>query len=139
MTKIVYNTCYGGFSLSREAVMRYAEIKGITLYPDDERNWYVNYFLCPPEEYERLCAEDASNPIGQDRFARSNALYFSPSGIERTDPALVQVVEELGDKANGKYAKLRIYEVPAGTLYRIDEYDGKESVMIQDTYDWNVA
>jgi hypothetical protein len=139
MTKIVYNTCYGGFSLSREAVMRYAEIKGITLYPDDEKNWYVNYFLCPPEEYERLRAEDAANPITQGRYARSNAMYFSPSNIERNDPALVQVVEELGDRANGMNAELCIEEVPAGTLYRIDEYDGKESVMTQDTYDWNVA
>ena len=139
MTKIVYNTCYGGFGLSREAVMRYAEIRGITLYPDNVKNWYVNYFLCPPEEYERLRAEDAASPITQDRYARSNAMYFSPSGIERTDPALVQVVEELGDKANGKYAKLCIYEVPAGTLYRIDEYDGNESVETKDTYDWKMA
>jgi hypothetical protein len=66
-------------------------------------------------------------------------MYFSPSNIERTDPALVQVVEELGNKANGKCAKLCIYEVPAGTLYRIDEYDGNESVMTQDTYDWKMA
>lgn len=33
MTKIVYNTNYGGFGLSDAAIMRYAEIKGITLYP----------------------------------------------------------------------------------------------------------
>jgi hypothetical protein len=52
---------------------------------------------------------------------------------------LVQVVEELGDKANGRCAKLRIAEVPAGTLYRIDEYDGFESVETKDSYEWNVA
>jgi hypothetical protein len=62
-----------------------------------------------------------------------------PYNIERNDPALAQVVEELGDKANGSCAKLRIQEVPAGTLYRIDEYDGSESVMTHDAYDWNVA
>lgn len=59
--------------------------------------------------------------------------------IERNDPALVQVVEELGSKANGSCADLCIAEVPAGTRYRIDEYDGLESVMTIDDYDWSVA
>jgi hypothetical protein len=59
--------------------------------------------------------------------------------IERTDPVLVQVVEELGDKANGDCAELRIAELSAGTLYRIDEYDGIEQVCTQDDYAWSVA
>ena len=59
--------------------------------------------------------------------------------IERNDPALVQVGEELGSKANGSCADLCIAEVPAGTRYRIDEYDGLESVMTIDDYDWSVA
>jgi hypothetical protein len=59
--------------------------------------------------------------------------------IERTDPVLVQVVEELGDKANGDCAELRIAELSAGTLYRIDEYDGVEQVCTQDDYAWSVA
>ena len=59
--------------------------------------------------------------------------------IERTDPVLVQVVEELEDKANGHCAELRIAELPAGTLYRIDEYDGVEQVCTQDDYAWSVA
>lgn len=139
MTKIVYNACYGGFGLSHEAIMRYAEIKGITLYHTNESGFSNHYYLCPPEEYERLRAEDKTKPIGTERYARSNALYFSPNNIERTDPALVQVVEELGDKANNHYSKLCIEEVPAGTLYRIHEYDGSEFVMTQDTYDWKVA
>jgi hypothetical protein len=29
MTKVAYNACYGGFSLSHKAIMRYAELKGI--------------------------------------------------------------------------------------------------------------
>lgn len=64
---------------------------------------------------------------------------FSVYDIERTDPALVQVVEELGEAANGTSAALRITKLPAGTLYRIDEYDGSESVMTQDDYIWSVA
>jgi hypothetical protein len=140
MAKIVYNACYGVFGLSHEAVLRYAELKGITLYHNTESRVFTHYYLCPPEEFKRLQDEDHSNPIRQGRYERSNAMYFSPSeDIERNDPALVQVVEELGDKANTKYSKLRIAEVPAGTLYRIDEYDGQESVETKDTYDWKVA
>jgi hypothetical protein len=52
---------------------------------------------------------------------------------------LVQVVEQLGDKANGSYAKLFITDVPSGTKYRIDEYDGLESVMTIDDYEWSIA
>jgi hypothetical protein len=138
MIKIVYNACYGGFSLSHEAIMRYAEIKGIKLYTKKEYG-YSHYYLCPPEEYDRINAEEQAKPVSPDRFERSNGLYFSYRDFERNDPILVQVVEELGDKANGRCAKLRIAEVPAGTLYRIDEYDGFESVETKDSYEWNVA
>jgi hypothetical protein len=138
MTKIVYNSCYGGFSLSNEAIMRYAEIKGITLYSEED-SMFTHYYLCPPEEFKRLQDEDEANPVGVGRYDRSNAMYFSDSTIDRADPALAQVVEELGDRANGGEAKLCIEDVPAGTLYRIDEYDGYESVMTQDTYEWKVA
>lgn len=138
MAKIVYNACYGGFSLSNEAIVRYAEIKGITLY-SEEGSMFTHYYLCPPEEFKRLVDEDNAKPIHPGRYARSNEMYFSDRSIERNDPALAQVVEELGDRANGVCAKLRIEDVPASTLYRIDEYDGFESVETKDTYDWKVA
>lgn len=139
MTKIVYNACHGEYDLSHAAVLRYAEIKGITLYSRGSSSDYTQYFLCPPEEYDRINAEETSNPIGPDRYKRSNEMYFSYSCIARNDPALVQVVEELGEKANGRFADLQITELPAGTLYRIDEYDGFEYVMTQDDYEWDVA
>lgn len=138
MTKIVYNACYGGFGLSHEAMMRYAEIKGITLYPNKD-TWGTSYYLCPVEEFDRIIAEERAMPVDTRRFDRSSALYFCDRDIDRADPALAQVVEELGDAASDQFAKLRIEDVPAGTLYRIDEYDGRETVMTQNDYDWNVA
>jgi hypothetical protein len=66
-------------------------------------------------------------------------MYFITRNIERTDPALVQVVEELGEAASGQYAKLQIEEVEAGTLYRIEERDGYESVETKYSYGWKVA
>lgn len=102
MTKIVYNDCYGGFGLSREAVQRGKELS-------QDSHWQC---------------------INQDW-----GFYDGP----RHDPVLVQVVEELGDAASGKFAKLRIYELPSGVSYRIDEYDGTETVMTVDGYEWTTA
>lgn len=138
MTKIVYNACFGGFGLSHEAMMRYAEIKGITLYTNKDK-FGASYYLCPVEEYEQILAEERAMPVDTRRFDRSSALYFCDRDIDRADPALVQVVEELGDAASDEFAKLRIENVSPGTLYRIDEYDGSETVMTQDGYDWKVA
>jgi len=58
---------------------------------------------------------------------------------DRSDPVLVQVVEELGEEADTVFSDLYIREIPEGTLYRIDEYDGMETVMTQDDYKWEVA
>jgi len=59
--------------------------------------------------------------------------------LQRTDPILVQVVEVVGEGANGGFSYLNIRELPAGTLYRIDEHDGMEWVTTQDEYEWSVA
>lgn len=63
-----------------------------------------------------------------------SAQYWYHRDVDRHDPVLVQVVEELGDKANGECAKLAIEEVDGP--YRIDEYDGFESVETPGSYDW---
>jgi len=44
MTKIVYNSCFGGFSLSEAAIMRYAEIKGIKLWPKESEYHTIHYY-----------------------------------------------------------------------------------------------
>ena len=48
--------------------------------------------------------------------------------IERDDLMLVKVVEFLGDKANGRHAKLKIVEIPDDVEFKIEEYDGQECV-----------
>ena len=130
MAKIVVNGCFGGFGLSDTAVRRYAEIAGITLYEHTDEFEFVSWSTVPREEYERMTLDD---------FVAANETHFSVYDLSRTDPVLVQVVEELGDAANDLYANLYIVEVPAGTQYRIDEYDGRESVMTIDDYEWSVA
>lgn len=48
--------------------------------------------------------------------------------IERDDPALVQVVEEMGDASFGSFACLKIVDIPDGIQWGIEEYDGSEWV-----------
>ena len=44
--------------------------------------------------------------------------------IPRDDPALVQVVEEMGKAADGAYARLEVVEIPDDVAWHIEEYDG---------------
>jgi hypothetical protein len=145
--KVVYNACFGGFSLSEAGIARYAEIKGITLYPERDPQYpsfgIVTYWTVPPEDRTAILEGDAWNRASMEERKASNEAYGRMSlysrDIPRDDPALVQVVEELGEKANGQCADLRIEDVPAGTLWRIDEYDGSERVMTQSDYEWKLA
>ena len=105
MTKIVYNACFGGFSISKEAVVRGREITG-----DPKWGGVI---------------EGEAYPDGRD--------------ISRTDPVLVQLITELDHAVNGSFANLRIADLPKGTKYRIDKYDGRESVMAVDDYEWETA
>ena len=127
MRKVVINRCYGGFGLSNEAVLRYGELKGITIYhlPD---KFCDTYYLCPPEEYEAVYAEDYKKPNGLGRFTASNALYFSVNDIPRDDPILIHVIEELGKAADGPFAELKIVEIPESIEFKIDDYNGMESI-----------
>ena len=53
---------------------------------------------------------------------------FYNRDIPRDDPALVQVVEELGAKADGSCASLKVVEIPDDVEWEIAEYDGREWV-----------
>jgi hypothetical protein len=135
MTKVVYNACYGGFGLSKEACQRYWDIKGQPIWIEDDILDMFTVWLVPPSE--RLEKKEWSSTSLTERLAYNRAYSkhtWRDNRVDRHDPVLVQVVEELGDKANGKHAKLAIEEVYGS--YRIDEYDGNESVMTSDDYDW---
>lgn len=137
MTKVVYNACYGGFGLSKEAIQRYWEIKGQQVWIEDKQ-WGFDVWLVPPEERLEQKNSDEFSAMSMDERIAYNKAYSAQTwcdrDVDRHDPALVQVVEELGDKASGECAKLRIDEVSGP--YRIDEYDGFESVETPNSYDW---
>ena len=148
MTKVVYNACFGGFGLSEEGVRRYAALKGLTLYPEHDKQFsalgLVTWWTCPPESRNgKMLSTYEWHTATMEQRQASNQFYtnnvLAPRDIARNDPLLVQVVEELGDAANGQHAKLRIEEVPEGGKYRITEYDGFEGVETPESVDWSVA
>jgi hypothetical protein len=112
MTKVVYNACYGGFSLSNEAMDRMVELG----YPLELNPKY--------------------DPNAKSKCSDDSQKYECWGYVEcdRHDPILVQVVEELREKASGQCADLEITEVHGP--YRIEEYDGYESVKTAPDYDW---
>jgi hypothetical protein len=136
MTKVVYNNCYGGFSLSKEACKRYWELQGKEVWiKDGDFSGMFTVWLVPPEE--RVKKGDWYS-MTMDQRREYNEKYSKQTWYNRNvcrhDPILVQVVEELGEKASGMCASLAIDEVYGP--YRIDEYDGNESVETCDSYDW---
>lgn len=140
--RVVINNTFGGFGLSHRAVMRYAELKGIKLYPwvdDISKKVYgndapigeaslVHYTAIPEDEYTRIQDKERGKPLSAGRFAKSNSLYFSERNIPRDDPDLIKVVRELGKEANGHCAKLKIINIPKDIEYTIEEYDGLEHI-----------
>jgi hypothetical protein len=48
--------------------------------------------------------------------------------ISRDDSLLIQIVEDMGAKADGTFAALKVVEVPDDVNWYIEEYDGREWV-----------
>jgi hypothetical protein len=132
--KVVINRCYGGFGVSHEGMLRYFEIKGQPVWPEQSGDhWnHWTYWTVSPENRPETKEGDAFYATSMaDRQAYNIAfsgLTVYERDIERDDPALVQMVEELGEKADGEYAELTIVEIPDGVSWDISEYDGMERV-----------
>ena len=129
--KVVINRCYGGFGLSEKAILRYLEIKGKEVWVEPDK-WGNTYWLVAPEyRMNRKDGADFYSMSIDDRIEHNRKLSeetFYYTSVERDDPVLVQVVEELGEQANGDYAKLEIVEIPDDVDWEIHEYDGIEHI-----------
>jgi hypothetical protein len=133
--KIVINKCHGGFGISEKAVMRYAELKGITLYPSAPDYLGTTTYWTIPQNDPRMTEileDKAFCAASHQAREKSNELHtkftLDTRGYDRSDPVLIQVIEELGEEANGGHAELKVVEVPDDVEWEIHEYDGVESV-----------
>jgi len=131
--KLVINKCYGGYGLSDEAYLWLASNFGIPIkkYVDEKFSSETRKYLPEPANageviFDRDLAEDKLN---YSSLRRLSGRYWAIDWDEkRDDPRIVACVETLGDKANGTHAKLVVVEIPDGTDWEIDEYDGIETV-----------
>lgn len=123
--KIVINRCYGGFGLSRNAIKRYLELCGKECYFYEEVGSAYVKCDCDCSNYFVHCL---TKDMGETIEDYPKDYYFSYYDIERNDQKLVQVVEELGENANGDYSKLEVVEIPDDVSWEIGEYDGVETI-----------
>lgn len=135
--KLVINKCYGGFGLSLLAQKRYLELIGKKAFFYHQTKYYDRD---GKDEMGRV-TNLKDNNISIETYTVDHGDTFSPSqkttresfwyagSLERNDPILVQVVEELGTElASGGCANLEVVEIPDDIEYEIEVYDGIESV-----------
>lgn len=138
--KVVINVCFGGFSVSLAAARHMAAAGSeraraeVAEYEKELEafKYYITHGAMPKGSDAHGFRESSF-----DICVRYNTLptfhgYGYVTGMdgayERADPLLVSAVEQLGKKAGGEYAELRIVEIPDGIEYEIDEYKGNETI-----------
>jgi hypothetical protein len=122
--KVVINKRHGGFGLSDAAYEKLIEY-GVPVVAYVEGN----------DDGEREVIYD--DDLTQDKsplycsMRRLRGSRYWDTWITRSNrnhPLVVRAVEELGEAADGKYAKLKVVEIPDDVQWEIDEYDGLEEV-----------
>ena len=126
--KVAYNGDYGGFALSDEAVK----------WLEQNAREEVKEFLAAERvrlTESRKNDKHASLSTLESAMGYSLLYDFHGDGMRRHDPDLIRVIKELGSTAGSPYSDLEIAEI-SGRAYRIDEYDGWETISEPDDYNW---
>lgn len=131
--KVILNKCYGGFGISTAGYRLYAKKIGMPLfvYKNDYSNntlvhvdgetddTHLDYFTV--DLGESISRSDIPSDVWSNNYLYLNLEY-------RDDPVLVEVVEELGEKANGRFASLTVVDIPDDMSYEVTDYDGIETL-----------
>ena len=131
--KVAINKCFGGFNLSGKAMKRYLELKGKPCYFykqtkyawRDGKNEYSKVSIPDNEEFLDIVAtKDFGESIS--KWPENDTIFYGD--IKRTDPCLIQTIEELGDEASGHFSCVEVVEIPDDIDWEISNYDGIETV-----------
>ena len=114
--KIVINRCWGGFGISDSAIEALLNRKGIA--------WEKT-----PSKYHLGNAEYWAKGFSGVPEYQLDTYEWWLLTEKRSDPDLVAVVEQLGEKADGFSAELKIVDIPDGISWEIQDYDGMERVV----------
>jgi len=134
--KIVINICFGGFGLSNEAMCFLAKKNCEILEKHPAKEWLG---FSSDLEDKRKDLGDGFMSMGwfSGTIMKEDTVYTFPYEDKyRSHPDLIEVVEKLGDAADGQCAKLSIIEIPDDIDFYIHEYDGNESINEQHR-SWN--
>lgn len=132
--KVVLNDGYGGFGLSIDALLKYAKLKGVTLYfyePEMtvEKSFYTRISATKAKKswISIILTRDLGKFINRNQFNKlDDKQYFSIHDIKRHDPDLVEVVWSMGTKANDQHSQLKIIDIPDDVEYDIHAHAGNE-------------
>ena len=120
--KIVYNSCYGGYSLSDKAIDWLSE------HGSERTKNFIAQKRIEAKEIEDFTSASQERIYNVTKFYVMDAVR---SFLKRHDPDLVAVVEALGKEVNGTFSELDIEEIDEDK-YFIEEYDGRETVVTPD-------
>ena len=126
--KIVYNSCYGGYSLSDKAIDWLSE------HGSERTKNFIAQKRIEAKEIEDFTSASQERIYNVTKFYVMDAVR---SFLKRHDPDLVAVVEALGKEVNGTFSELDIEEIDEDK-YFIEEYDGSETVVTPDDICWEV-
>ena len=121
MHKVAYNACYGGFNISEEA-LHWLEENG-----SKETKKAL--------KEQRKEAEKEKDKFDGNFTLEQHLTYCAGVIFSRHHPDLIRVIETLGNEASGYCSEIKIAKIK-GNLYRIDDYDGCETVVEPEDYTW---
>lgn len=134
--KVVINDCYGGFMLSKEAILYLIKKKSDIIKKMSIEEYTGGKIKTVKEALEgkdfmmRLIPfkDGFYGQVINGNLFKGKWVYM---GIDddnkiRAHPDIIEVVEKLGDKANTSVSKLKIVEIPDDVDWEIKEYDGEE-------------
>ncbi len=134
--KIVINVCGGGFDLSPQALLwlyghGFDEPGSKTpideYFKQGDSGWKVKALTA----WRQYLSDPPARPFPLWVFSPDERFVLNIRDQNRAHPLLVKCVETLKEGANGKYANLKIVEIPDGVKWQIEEDCGNEWVAEQ--------
>jgi len=128
---VVINRALGGLALSRKAVKRYSELSNIPIYAF---TWEVidNAGNLKPAE-----KDDDSEYLSYSTDPKcTDRNYWDKEELDRDDPILVQVVNELGKSAGQPDSDLVVISIPDDVDYYVEDCENHE-VIREKSREWN--